>query len=357
MIHKEGEYMKQANGTGCVHKLSGNRRKPYAVIVTTGIEYDESKDIYKQKRKYLGYYSSQQEARKALSEYIDNPYDLNAQDVTIEDIWDIVKTRLEAQISASRMDCYNSAYNYLKPLKSSKLKDIKAQDLQRIIDQCEKKSTTKQNIKTVMNKIYEYAMMNDYVTKDYSKYVKFQKDATTIKRNLYTEQEVSYLWNNVARWECAMTLVLLYTGMRINEFISNKACNVDLVNKTITIPEDIAKNEASARTIPIHEKILPILEGFKSVGSDWIAVKPNGNRIIYKNYMSREKKLLDQELGTIHTPHDTRHSFTTQARICGLDNLVIQKIVGHTPETITESIYTHLSLEELNYQINFVDYL
>lgn len=349
--------MRNANGTGSITKLSGNRRKPYAVIVTTGFEYDEVKDSYKQKRKYLGYYSSQQEARKALADYLDNPYDVSKHDVTVDCIWNTIKPRLETQISASRMDCYNSAYKYLEPLKNAKLRDIRTQQLQTIIDGCDKKSTTKQNIKTVMSKIYEYAMMNDYVSKDYSKYVNFTKDETSIKRKLYTEEEIAYLWNNVARWECAMTLILLYSGMRINEFISNKAENVDLVNKTITIPKDIAKNVTSARVIPIHDKILPLLEAFKNIGSEWIAVKPGGNRIIYKNYMSRERKSLDQELGTTHTPHDTRHTFTTQARQCGLDNLIIQRLVGHAPETITESVYTHITIEELRYQLNFVDYV
>lgn len=349
--------MKNANGTGCIHKLSGNRRKPYAVILTTGTEYDAKTDTYKQKRKYLGYYATQQEARKALADYIDNPYDVDKHDVTIDDIWSIVKARLEPQISASRMDCYNSAYNYLKPLKTAKLRDVRAKELQDIIDSCDKKSTTKQNIKTVMSKIYEYAMMNDYVSKDYSQYVKFQKDATDIKRTLYAAEEVEYLWKNADRWECSMLLILLYSGMRINEFLGNKSANIDLDKQIITIPEDIAKNDSSARVIPIHKKILPLLEVFKDRNSEYIAVKPNGSRIIYKNYMGREKKLLDQELGIVHTPHDTRHTFTTQARQCGLDNLVIQRLVGHTPDSITESVYTHLTIDELNYQINFVDYV
>lgn len=87
--------MRNANGTGSITKLSGNRRKPYAVIVTTGFEYDEVKDSYKQKRKYLGYYATQTEARKALADFLDNPYDVNKYDATVESVWNVVKTRLE----------------------------------------------------------------------------------------------------------------------------------------------------------------------------------------------------------------------------------------------------------------------
>lgn len=348
--------MRNANGTGCIHKLSGNRRKPYAVILTCGTEYDKKKDKYVQKRKYLGYYASQQEARKALAMYIDNPYDLNMHNITIDEIWNIVKAKLEPKISDSRMDCYNSAFNYMESIKNSKIRELKADDLQEVMDKCDKKSSTKQNIKFVMGKIYEYAMMNDYITKDYSKYVYFDMDPTSIKRIVYTAAEVEYLWQNSYRWECAMLLVLLYSGMRINEFLGNKSENFDLNKQTITIPEGIAKNKSSIRTIPMHEKIVPLLKEFKDRDSEWIAVKPSGAKIIYKNYMSREKKVLDEELGIVHTPHDTRHSFITQARQCGLDNLIIQRLVGHIPDTITENTYTHLTIDELQYQINFVAY-
>lgn len=348
--------MKNANGTGCIHKLSGNRRKPYAVILTTTTEYDEKTDSYKQKRKYLGYYSSQQEARKALALYMDNPYDLNMHDITIDSIWETIKPRLEKKISTSRMDCYNSAYNYMAPIKNRKIRELRADDLQDIFDKCDKKSSTKQNIRFVMNKIYEHAMKNDYISKDYSQYVIFDMDPTSIVRNVYTAAEVEYLWKNSSRWECALVLILLYSGMRINEFLSNKSDNIDLEKNTIYIPKEIAKNKSSIRTIPIHKKIVPLVKEFKERNSEWIAVKPSGVRINYKNYMSREKKMLDEELGIVHTPHDTRHSFITQARQCGLDVLVIQRLVGHAPETITEDTYTHLQMDELQYQIDFVEY-
>lgn len=348
--------MKNANGTGCIHKLSGNRRKPYAVILTTGTEYDEKSDSYKQKRKYLGYYASQQEARKALALYMDNPYDITKHDITVNDIWSIVKPKLEPKISASRMDCYNSAYHYLESIKNYKIRELRADDLQAVMDKCDKKSSTKQNIKFVMSKIYEHAMMNDYISKDYSQYVYFDIDPTSIKRIVYTAAEVEYLWRNSSRWECALLLVLLYSGMRINEFLSNKSDNFDIDKQIIVIPEGIAKNKSSIRTIPMHDKIVLLLKEFKDRGSEWIAVKPTGSRIIYKNFMSREKKLLDEELGVTHTPHDTRHSFITQARQCGLDNLIIQRLVGHTPDTITQNRYIHIEMDELRYQLNYVDY-
>ena len=348
--------MKQANGTGCVTKLSGNRRKPYAVVLTTKTEYDEKTDTYKQKRKYLGYFATQQEARKYLAMYNDAPCDPEFVDITFEEIWETIKPRIFEDLSKKRCDCYLAAYKYIT-CADKRIKDIKTLDLQKCIDGCEYKSSTKQNIKTVMSKVYEYAMQNDYVSKDYSKYVKFEKDATTIKRQVFTSKEVETLWENQGGWVADMMLVLLYSGMRINEFLASKSLDIDLDNKTITLPRNIVKNDSSERIIPIHDRIIPVLKRFKARNSEFIAVKPNGNRILYKNFMDRELKQLQEMLGIRHTPHDTRHTFITRARECGCNNLVIQRIVGHSPETITEQVYTHLTIEELREQINLVEYV
>lgn len=347
--------MKQANGTGSIYKLSGNRRKPYAVSITVKTIYDEEKDKYILKRKILGYFASQQEARKYLALYNDAPCNPEYVDITFAEIWETIKPKLFEGLSKNRCDCYSSAYKYIT-CADKRIKDIKTIDLQRCIDNCEYKSSTKQNIKTVMARVYEYAMQNDFVSKDYSSYVSFEKDAPTIERVLFTQEDVATLWKHQGEWLVDLFLVLLYSGMRVNEFLASKSADIDLDDKIIILPRNIVKNDSSARIVPIHERIIPVLERFKSRGCEYIAVKPNGTRINYKNFMSRDIKKIEELLGTRHTPHDARHTFITRARECGCNNLVIQRIVGHTPETITENIYTHLTQEELLEQINLIEY-
>ena len=60
--------MRRGNGDGSIYKLSGKRRKPYAVRVTIGWTTEG-----KQKYKYIGYYSSKTEAKKDLAEHLTNP--------------------------------------------------------------------------------------------------------------------------------------------------------------------------------------------------------------------------------------------------------------------------------------------
>lgn len=344
--------MRNANGTGSIAKLSGNRRKPYIVRISEGYVYDEENDKYILKRKTIGYYESQAKARKALADYNECPCDLDLIGITFSDAWERVKPTLK--ISKSRMDCYSAAYKHCKPIHNIKLRDIKSDALQRVIDACPYKSGTKADMKTVMRLIFEYGIKNDIVNKNYSDYVHFERDAVTVKRELFSSEAVSRLRKRSNEWQYALMLILLYTGMRISEFTENTKSNVDLENRTIKIEK--AKNQSSIRTVPIHEDIVPLIEQFMSYPGPYLCCKPTGTKFCYKNFMQRELKEICEYIGEEHTPHDTRHTFITKARECGLDNLVIQRIVGHSPDTITEKIYTHLSIEELVTNINKISY-
>ena len=46
-----------------------------------------------------------------------------------------------------------------------------------------------------------------------------------------------------------------------------------------------------------------------------------------------------------HTLKDLRHTFTTRARECGIDNELVAVWTGHSLGNITSSVYTHFSIE------------
>ena len=46
-----------------------------------------------------------------------------------------------------------------------------------------------------------------------------------------------------------------------------------------------------------------------------------------------------------HTLKDLRHTFTTRARECGIDNELVAVWTGHSLGNITSSVYTHFSNE------------
>lgn len=328
MIH-----IKQSNGAGSIFKMHGNRRRPYVATVTVGFEMSENNRVV-QKRKNIGYYATQKEARQALAEYNKMNIKPDTLDATLEDIWQILLPEKQETLSPSRLVGYRKAYERLEPIKKKTFRSLKTADFQKIIDACPTRSSSKKDIKILLSCCYKYALENDICVKDYSDFIKIEKDDVIIERHILSDM--------VCGFESApfsplndITLILLYTGCRSKEILANSTL-FDLEDETIQIQE--AKNKTSVRTIPIHPKI-----------KDAIKRYVDSPRPTYRQLYDYTKKLG-------FTPHDCRHTFTTRCHECGLNDLVVQKLLGHAPETITQAVYTHISMSEMRTELNKLNY-
>lgn len=329
--------MRLPNGYGSVTKLSGTRRKPYMVRITTGIEYDPVKDDYIQKRTVLGYYATKQEALTALADFQKNPYSITDVNVTVKELWDTIKDTVKA--SDDRKKVYVRTFDkYMIPISGMKVRQIRARHLQQIIDDCKAGYSVKSNIRSVMHHIFRYAAQNDIIDKDYTDYIKFEQEHTILQREIYTDDEVRKLWNNSDLEEYAFTLVLLHQGMRIKEFMELSPEDIDLEAGTISIRK--AKNNYSIRTIPINKAVFDLVRRFKEHPTTLTK--------------SRYEHFTNNALG--HRAYDVRHTFATKCNALGLPTLIVQRIMGHKPDTLLEQVYTHLSIEELSDAINQVKY-
>ena len=69
----------------------------------------------------------------------------------------------------------------------------------------------------------------------------------------------------------------------------------------------------------------------------------------YSNYR-REKwdNIMEKlQFEDIHRPHDCRHTFATLADNANMNKLCIKRIMGHASTDITESTYTHKTIQDL----------
>ena len=58
------------------------------------------------------------------------------------------------------------------------------------------------------------------------------------------------------------------------------------------------------------------------------------------------------QMGLTHRPHDTRHTCVSLLTAAGVDERLIQKIVGHKGQGVTQAVYTHLEIQTLLEAIN-----
>ena len=333
--------MRQANGQGGVVKLSGKRRKPYAVRITAGWT-DEGKQIFK----YLSYHEKKSDAKLALAEYNLNPYDVDAAKITFAEIYERWTEVEFKTLSDSMIKAYRSAYKHCKPLYNKVFRDLRKDDLQGVVDGVKAKSM-QDVVKFLFLKSYKHAMENDIVNKNYAQFVKIEKKEEAKEKELFTREDVNKLWDNMDGLKYGdMVLILLYTGMRIGELLEMDKSNVHLEERYMV---GGSKTKAGKnRIIPIHKRIVPLIEKrMKASDSPWLFTNRVGGKLNYSSIMQYHWKPVTDLVGNEElTPHSTRHYFISEMSRLGVDTVTIQKIVGHSDKNVTEH-YTHKNVEDL----------
>lgn len=328
--------MRLPNSYGSITKLSGNRRRPWMVRLTSSIDFDEETKKYNQRQKVLGYYKTRQEAIKALADYNSDPFDLDALTVTFDQCYQ----EAHKKFTEGRRCNYEAAYKYLAAIKDKPIRSIKAAQMQRCIDSCD--TTQQREIKTVCRKTFEYALFAEIVDRNPADHLKCNTVEATIERNVFTKDEIKFIEEADTWWKICLCC-LLYSGMRAAELKTLEPEDIDLENMTLNIRK--AKNNQSIRLIPIHSHAEPYFRQYKEEGIGFYHKSHNGfNKAISKAFT------------TVHHGHDTRHTFATKMRECKADQLVLKLILGHKPDNITERIYTHVTMDEMRTNIQLLDY-
>jgi integrase len=340
--------IKNPNGYGCVFKLSGKRRKPFGVRITTGWN-DDGKQLYRN----LGYHKTRPDAMIALAEYNKNPYSMEAATVTFAEVFEGWSEQKYSKATKSTINGYNAAYKLSSEIHDIKFVEIKKPHMQSVIDQCERGHGTIKKIKVLFNQLFKYALETDIVTKDYSKFVEIGKDESESTRKPFTQEEIEFLFSNVDRMDFIDTvLIMIFTGLRIGELLLMETANVDIDNRTMKggLKTAAGKN----RIIPINKKILQFVAKWKSEGHEFLVTNHEDKQMRYWNYYEEKWKTLMVQLELDHRPHDCRHTFATLMDNAGANKVSIKRIMGHASTDITDKVYTHKDIAELKKAVDLI---
>ena len=209
-----------------------------------------------------------------------------------------------------------------------KICDIKPFSIQKFLDKYNAKTLRLcEDLKCLLNGIFEYAVNNGIIDRNPLKAVYIPKHQRKTGTALSPQEEKEFI-NNIKgnRFENAY-LKMLYSGVRPCEI---NGIEENTENNTLTVKNGKLKSYQKnlTRTIPIFPKYKDTLD------------KP-----ITKTLSSYRMELEFKELCPNHTLKDLRHTFTTRARECGIDNEVVAVWTGHSLGNITSSVYTHFSME------------
>lgn len=334
--------MRRGNGEGSIFKLSGKRRKPWAVRVTTGYTDDG-----KQQYKYIGYYGTKTEAKNAMREYIINPFNLDHKNTKLEHVFNRwIKT---SDLAETTLRSYVSAFNQAKTLHNINMRDIKAVHLEHVME--EMKPHMRSVFKNAIGRTYDYAIKHEIVDKNIMSLISVRTTVETKEKTPFTCMEIDKL-KSFKHPLNDTTLILLYSGMRITELLDMKRENVFLEERYM-----IGGTKTTAgrnRIIPIHDEIFDLIKKRYDDGHKYLITR-DGKKENYGTYRIHYWNKMNLALGTKHTPHDTRHTFTTFADKCGMNKVALKRILGHTLSDITDH-YTHKTADELKLEINKLKY-
>jgi integrase len=162
--------------------------------------------------------------------------------------------------------------------------------------------------------------------------------------------------NATLPWVYPMVAFAAYTGARRSELLRALATDVDLAGRTVTVREKKrVRGRRSSRTAPITPKLAEILR-------EWLAVRPESpflfcqSQTVTRSKTQRERPtaitkdeahahfrrtVADSKWQVLRGYHVLRHSFISALASQGVDQRVIDEVVGHQSEEQRKR-YRHL---------------
>ena len=179
-------------------------------------------------------------------------------------------------------------------------------------------------------------MQRDVLNKNYAAFVTVQK---TAKRPIetFTVEEIAKI-NALAtdgadadRWTqtAKLTMIFLFTGMRITELFTLPLANVHLDSAVPYIQGGIKTEAGRNRIIPLHQRILPYVQFFAGHAAGDLLVSGFCGNQKANGWRARDYKGMLEFLGIPYkVPHNTRKTMATNAAQAGVDQLALAKLMG-----------------------------
>lgn len=342
---------RRPSGTGSIfEKKDGKRQRRFVAAISLGLDPVTGK----RKRKILGTFAKSKEAQKALDQYNCHGAGRKAAftDITFGAVWQAVLAERIRRGVKTQQYCHVYYGKHLKPLHNARLADIKTMHLQHCLDAANLSPGALRSLTTIYHWVYAYALANDLIDKDYSRFVVLPPMKKSELHQPFTTSELRTLWKHSDDPKAKLVLIMAYTGMRQVEIAQMKMENVHLKERYMIggSKTDAGRN----RCIPIAQCILPLVEFFYTISRfdhSETLLSPNIKGFLSLhgtvNIRRMFKRIMAQFNLQEHRSHDARHTFVTLATNWGIPDTIIKKIVGHVVEKdVTKSVYTHSTVDQ-----------
>lgn len=354
---------KRENGSGSIvrRKLAnGTKYVAYAPA-----KYEMVDGQVRPVRQKIGSFEKKSDARTALDDFIKHP--TSKYNYTLRQLYEdwkaIAFADIQHQTVTNYTTCWDKVCQCADPAIADKpVRDITTADLRRVLDYytegggavkpLSKSYITK--IKALFTQLYNYATSNNIVDRNYAALVKLPK-MQDAKARAFTDLEFAVLekgWSTVAGGDACY--VLCYTGWRVSEFCALTRFSYD--PKEQVLRGGLKTDAGRDRIVPVHPKILPIIERWYAASTGVLYPKPDGTAYNKDSFKRQIWEPCMAALGLPKdlTPHSARHTWGTKMSAAGVPAEDIQRIMGHADYSVTANTYINQDISTLKSSVERV---
>lgn len=310
----------------------------------------------------LGYFESSKAADRAITEFMAD-YDESVSlriDWTLQRFYDTWSEKAFTKLSKSSVIAYKASWKHLENIAHQKMKDLKTANYQTCIDDASrsgKSRSTCNTIRALISLLCQEAMKDDVIDKNYAGLLELPANDKR-EKDIFTDDEIELLKQHEKDVEAKIILILIYTGLRIGEFLK-------------LTPNDVNTKDwylvGGSKTAAGKNRTVPILPPIRKYFSELILASSSPDSKLlkcsyhtYKNnyfygYLMKLGILTQKEIEKGEqarlTPHSTRHTFASLARRAGVEKDVLTRIIGHSDYTTTDEIYVSMDSEMLSNEL------
>lgn len=344
---KRKKRMRLPNGMGSVHRINDgkSRRKPWRARVPVGVDFNEATGKATQKYIVVGYFENELDAIQALMDYRKDPYTLEAATCTFADVYDMWKAKKFPTISPGSQNSYKSQFNNSAVLHKMKMREIRTNHMEAIIDATDSGFEVQSKLKTFWGQLFKYAIEHDIVQKNYAEYVKLKDKAKTTSRTAISNEDIYKIWDAATAGDpdAQIAMIYIYTGFRAMELLEAKKENVSIDDRIII--GGLKTDAGRDRHVPLHTCIMPFVERLMATDGDYLIMRYDKKEpalFTYHRFAKYHWQPMLERLGITenYTLHYTRHTCATILREANIEDDIRKLILGHASKDITDR-YTH----------------
>lgn len=245
------------------------------------------------------------------------------------------KTYSQSSINATKMAYFNCKSLYDRPFK-----DIRYEELQKVLDDSPLKKASVKMIFLLFKQMWKYGELHELCDKNYAAYVEIRKEDDEEHGVPFTENDLSILWANKDDPTVEMILIMCYSGFRIAEYL-----DIEINLEQMYFKGGIKTESSKNRIVPIHSSVQQLV--VKRLKRDGCIL--SGRLPKFRGRMDRVLKDIGIER---HTPHDCRHTFSMLCEKYKVSENDRKRMLGHSfRKDITNGVYGHRTLEDLKEEI------